>query len=185
MREQAEVVVLGLLADGPRHGYEIARRLKEMNVHQWAHIGTATVYNTLSRLAARGAVISHMEPGDKRPDRRVYTLTPAGRTRMQYAVERLMGAQTSLYSDRLVGLAFVRLLPAERARAAVAAVETFTTEAIRTLQANRRKHGPDDPVSDMVLAFYLDVFRAERRAARAVSGAARQRKAPPRRKPSS
>lgn len=168
MYEQADVVVLSLLADAPRHGYEIARRVADMNAPRWVRIGTATVYNTLKRLARRGDVTVRRQPGRGRPDRKVYRITTRGRRRLQLGVEQLLAARTSVYSDRIVGLAFARALPPQRARAIVAALAAFDDEVCRRLEGIRREPAARDPVGQMVLGFYVDVFRAERRAAQRV-----------------
>ncbi|MGD9903072.1 MAG: PadR family transcriptional regulator [Vicinamibacterales bacterium] len=74
----AEVLILGTLEAGPRHGYDIARLIETRSAGAIA-FHTATLYPTLRRLEQRGHVAGRWveAPGQRR--RRFYRLTPAGR----------------------------------------------------------------------------------------------------------
>ena len=71
-----EPAVLLLLAEGPRHGYELIERLRpfgfEVN-------DPATVYKSLRQMEAEGLVTSTWELSSRGPARRVYELTAEGR----------------------------------------------------------------------------------------------------------
>jgi DNA-binding PadR family transcriptional regulator len=81
-------VLLGLLAIGDRHGYE----LKQLYDKQFPHarpLASAQVYSTLSRLAKAG----HVEQGSSErvggPDRIPYSLTSAGRSELNRWLEEV------------------------------------------------------------------------------------------------
>ena len=71
--------LLGLLENGPQHGYELKRTYDEkLGQDKPLHYGQ--VYSTLSRLLRDGLVeVSGVLPGDG-PDRKSYTITAAGVT---------------------------------------------------------------------------------------------------------
>ena len=71
--------LLGLLENGPRHGYELKRTYDEkLGQDRPLHYGQ--VYSTLSRLLRDGLVeVSGVNPGDG-PDRKSYAITAAGVT---------------------------------------------------------------------------------------------------------
>jgi len=71
-------VVLGLLAAGPAHGYELRRRYDELFAGAGAEVNIGQVYVTLGRLERDGLVSHHTESGGDRRDRKVYRLTEAG-----------------------------------------------------------------------------------------------------------
>lgn len=71
-------VLLGLLAKGPKHGYELKGDFEELLGGTW-EINQGQVYLTLGRLERDGFVSSDVVPQDTRPDRKVYSLTPLGR----------------------------------------------------------------------------------------------------------
>jgi len=71
--------LLGLLAQRPRHGYELHAAFEAMmgGVQNW-DVKPAQIYTTLARLQESGLVGE--EPSeDDGPDKRVYALTEAGR----------------------------------------------------------------------------------------------------------
>lgn len=68
---------LGLLEDGPRHGYELKHRY-DQELYLSRPIPFGQVYATLARLARDGLVdVSGVESGSG-PDRKLYVITPAG-----------------------------------------------------------------------------------------------------------
>ena len=70
-------LLLGLLAKGPAHGYELRTAVAEMFGGTW-DLNIGQVYTTLSRLERDGLVESERVAQDSLPDRRVCTLTEAG-----------------------------------------------------------------------------------------------------------
>jgi len=74
----AEVLILSLLEDGQRHGYDIAKSIAQRSDGNLTfHI--ASLYATLYRLEKRGLILGRwVERTDVRR-RRYYRITPAGR----------------------------------------------------------------------------------------------------------
>jgi len=78
IRNPAAWVVMGALADGPHHGYEMHRHL-ERNLGSVWRLGKSHVYALLDRLEGDGLVTHRRVSQETRPDRKRYSLTPAGR----------------------------------------------------------------------------------------------------------
>ncbi len=72
-RGDLKYVILDLLQDGPRHGYDIIRALED-RFHGLYSPSPGSVYPTLQLLEDQGFVTSRQEEG-----KRVYTITDAGR----------------------------------------------------------------------------------------------------------
>ena len=70
--------LLGFLNYGPLTGYELKQYLDVSTTHFW-HAKLSQIYTTLKRLEEQGSLTSEVEPQADRPDRRVYTITDAGR----------------------------------------------------------------------------------------------------------
>jgi DNA-binding PadR family transcriptional regulator len=75
-------VILALLAAGEAYGYELKQAIDSQFGAVWPPINIGQVYATLQRLERDGLVESQTVPQERRPDRRVYQLTEAGRTEM-------------------------------------------------------------------------------------------------------
>src|SRR5262245_12426867 len=73
--------ILGLLAGGPLHGYELKAAYEELVPATQLNYGQ--VYTTLERLARDGLVAHEVVSQAERPDKKVYALTEAGRGELQ------------------------------------------------------------------------------------------------------
>lgn len=89
----ATLAVLQALADGHRYGFDIVDH---------TGLATGTVYPALSSLESRGYAESDWEEeevahADRRPPRKYYGVTPAGRVALREALSRLgaLGLRTS------------------------------------------------------------------------------------------
>ena len=78
----AELLILSLVGDQPRHGYEIGQ-LIEMRSGGVLHFNVASLYPLLYRLEKRGWIRGRWveKPGQRR--RRYYRLTPAGKKTLE------------------------------------------------------------------------------------------------------
>ena len=77
--------ILGLLAQKPRHGYELRAAFEAVvgGDANWA-VKPAQIYTTLERLEHAGQVERTSDLGEgQEPSRRIYALTPAGRRSLQ------------------------------------------------------------------------------------------------------
>src|SRR2546421_6636357 len=78
--EPARHALLGLLLDGPCHGYVLARRFAPGTaLGDVMHLGASHLYALLARLERDGLVAGERQEAGSRPPRRVYHLTEAGR----------------------------------------------------------------------------------------------------------
>ena len=72
-RGEVRTAVLALLAEKPRHGYEIIREIEERSGGSWKP-SAGSVYPTLQLLADEGLITAEESNG-----RKIYSLTEAGR----------------------------------------------------------------------------------------------------------
>lgn len=70
--------LLGFLNYAPRTGYDLEQSIEKSTGHFW-HAKLSQIYGTLKKLESDELVVSHVEPQEGRPDRRVYDITQAGR----------------------------------------------------------------------------------------------------------
>jgi PadR family transcriptional regulator, regulatory protein PadR len=77
-RTDTRALVLATLADGPRHGYGIARAIRDLS-EEVLKLGEGQLYPVLHDLEEQGLVTAEWEMQDGDPPRRVYALTAKGR----------------------------------------------------------------------------------------------------------
>ena len=76
--------LLGLLAQRPRHGYELRAAFEALvgGEENW-DVKPAQVYTTLTRLQSRGLVAEQSVEQDGGPEKRIYAITAAGQETLQ------------------------------------------------------------------------------------------------------
>ena len=79
---KSQFAILGILGLGPRSGYDIKKLTDVSTRHFWAE-NYGSLYPTLKRLEQTGLVTAERQAGDGKPDKKVYTVTDAGREALQ------------------------------------------------------------------------------------------------------
>ena len=77
-----DAAVLAVISEEDGYGYDVVRRLREAGLEE---VGDASVYGTLRRLFASGALTSYVVASEEGPHRKYYGLTPAGRAALANA----------------------------------------------------------------------------------------------------
>ena len=97
----AELLILSLLEDKPRHGYDLAKQIEDQSGGV-LHFYPASLYPTLYRLEKRGWIkgVWVDEPGKRR--KRFYRLTKDGKTVL--AEQRSVWEQFAAAVSRIAGL---------------------------------------------------------------------------------
>lgn len=70
-----DAAVLAIVQRDDGYGYDVVRRLREAGLEE---VGDASVYGTLRRLYAAGALSTYVVPSEDGPHRKYYSITPAG-----------------------------------------------------------------------------------------------------------
>ncbi|MGH8879493.1 MAG: PadR family transcriptional regulator [Stackebrandtia sp.] len=115
-----ELAILGFVADGPLHGYQLRRRISRLSGHT-RPVSDGSLYPAIDRLVTAGLLDRRTEPGSTAVTRRMLRLTRAGRERLH---ERLRNPSELDITDGtrfFTVLAFLSLLPEPEERAAVLA----------------------------------------------------------------
>jgi DNA-binding PadR family transcriptional regulator len=97
-----ELTVLGLLAEAPRHGYELDRVIEQRGIREWTTLGFSSIYYLLDRLAGLGLI----EAGERGGRRRAsYRLTAAGWARLAEQSADALEVLTPVRARVLIGMA--------------------------------------------------------------------------------
>ncbi len=71
-----DLAVLAVVHDEDGYGYDVVRRLRAAGLED---VGDASVYGTLRRLYAGGALTSYVVPSEEGPHRKYYGINDQGR----------------------------------------------------------------------------------------------------------
>ena len=75
-----DLAVLAVVDGDDGYGYDILKRLRARGLHD---IGDASVYGTLRRLYAAGALTSYVVPSESGPHRKYYGITAIGQSQLK------------------------------------------------------------------------------------------------------
>jgi DNA-binding PadR family transcriptional regulator len=102
----AELLVLGLVAEMPRHGYELAQVIEDRSMREWTQIGFSSIYFVLGKLETMSLVSAATTAGRSRNPkaRRVYAVTRAGRRALIAQTRNALTTLRRSYSSALLGM---------------------------------------------------------------------------------
>jgi PadR family transcriptional regulator AphA len=103
-----KTLCLGVLCLHDASGYEI-RRVFEQAFSHFHGAGYGSIYPALDKLTAEGLVSCELQHQDKRPDRKLFKVTPAGREHFRQALTQALPGE-KIRSDFLVQMFFAHLM---------------------------------------------------------------------------
>ena len=138
----AELTLLGLLVEKPRHGYELEEVIAERGMREWTEIGFSSIYYLLTKLRDRGLIAETGEPARGKA-RKVFAPTPAGSQACAQAAEQAVATLRPVFPPVLVGLANQPVIPPARLKAALDQRAAALADKIAELRdAADRQQGP-------------------------------------------
>lgn len=149
----AELAVLSLVVERPRHAYEIEQVIAVRGMRDWTDIGFSSIYYLLARMEKLGLVEGHRDgTASKGPARRVYAPTADGYlawTQGSLAALRSPHAQMPF----LLGLANLSGLPRDLALEAARACQQALEDRLREVREKRRAAGEVEWFVDEALGY--------------------------------
>lgn len=151
-----EFILLGFLHLQPAHGYELYKKLSapEGAAMVW-RIKQPQLYALLDRLERDQLIAARLVPGEARPDRREYAITPAGQARFETwrcaPVMRFRGMR----QEFMAKLYFASLAGKKPARQLLEAQEEVCLAWIDGLQVRLNEVDKKDRFERMLLGFRL------------------------------
>jgi DNA-binding PadR family transcriptional regulator len=111
-------ICLGILTRGPATGYEIKKLFEDDGYQHVVEASFGSIYPALNRLTEEGLVSVREEAQEKRPDRKVYSITAAGRTAFLGALLKPL-PEDRHRSPFAFAMLFSHLLPPARVTATI------------------------------------------------------------------
>lgn len=113
-----EVAILGFLAQGPLHGYELRRRVVQLSGHTRT-VSDGSLYPAINRMINRGLLDRRVEAGAAAAQRHVLSPTDLGRAELCERLRKPADHEITDASRFFTILAFLSLLPDAADRRAV------------------------------------------------------------------
>lgn len=115
--------ILGILSQQPMTGYDLKIECFDRSIAHFWQADQAQIYRTLDKMAEAGYVASTLEIQTERPNRKVYSLTDAGRAELRrwlLTPQALVAYREPLlvqlfFADALTNAQIIALLEAQQA----------------------------------------------------------------------
>jgi len=157
----AELAILSLVAEQPRHGYEIEQVIEERGMREWTEVGFSSIYYLLKKLEREGLIEGQLEQAERGPARKVYHVTPAGRGALHEGVLDALSTPRRYYPSLQLGLANLPGIPPAEAVAALGRYRDALAARLEQIGANRERQHPLPYFVEAMFEHSLALIQAE------------------------
>ena len=161
---KVEIVILGLIAEEPSHGYGVLERFRARSMGLWVEVGRASVYQALRRMESDGLIAGRDQEGTDGPDRRVFRVTRAGRERLRAGLTDRAADHSPYETGAGLALGFVHLLPVSEARGVLDGRDHAVRDLLDAIRTERARASADRGAGRIVADAMLDRQEALARA---------------------
>ena len=158
----SEIVILAMLHQGPRHGYEIKKDV-ERALGGMVPLNNKTLYLTLKRFEEMGAVTRQVIPQEGKPNRHLYQLTERGIELLHASLCDFPPEQAANEAEFFTRVAFFDYLEPEEREAILKKRLAYLQECLEYLHKLQQMADEACPTvyAQRVLAFHLQRVRNE------------------------
>ncbi len=111
----AEIAVLGLVAEKPRYGYKLNDVIRARGIRYWIEISFSSVYYVLNKLEKKELVNSKIESQESVPARKIYSITKKGSKELEKSIVDVLSKPKRRFSDVDLGMSNLMYLTKEKA----------------------------------------------------------------------
>lgn len=148
---------LGILSLGDATGYEIKKMVAEGSFSFFSEASYGSIYPALGKLSDEGLIEGRAEARAKRPDKKIYQLTEAGRAELEQALSASPRPDKNR-SEFLAALMFAEAVAPERIPALMAERIAHHDEQLAILSDLLALE--TSPASRFVLEYGIEIQRA-------------------------
>lgn len=157
----AELTVLGLIVEEPRHGYDLEQVIEARGIRRWTDIGFSSIYYLLAKLERRELVAADEDrPAAKA--RRVFHATAEGRRVAAEQAGAFIEDARPVPHPMLVGLANLPLLSDARYEEALRTRLAEVEQRLHAITVAQQAQAPLPAAAREVFSYSLSLLEAER-----------------------
>jgi DNA-binding PadR family transcriptional regulator len=157
----AELLVLGLVAEMPRHGYELEHVIEQRAMREWSPIGFSSIYYVLGKLETLALVAADKPAASKA--KKVFRVTNAGRATLAEQSLAALATVRPNYASVLLGMAHWPALERDAALSALEARGVAVDAEIERLAAIQVAQQPLPDFIEALFDYALGQLRAEKK----------------------
>ncbi len=160
----AEMAVLGLVIEKPRHGYQIEQVIEQRNMRRWTDIGFSSIYFLLKKLERQKLIKGEWEKAEHCQERwaKVYRPTPAGLEAFHAAIIEALSVPQPSPRPLMLGLSNFPAVSINEALNALSQYSNQLTERMEIMRTVRNSSQHVHPYFvDAMFELSLIVMQAE------------------------
>ncbi|HVA90776.1 MAG TPA: helix-turn-helix transcriptional regulator [Chloroflexota bacterium] len=159
----ARYALLGLLVDGPRHGYDLIRAFAPSTpLGNTIHLGASHLYALLTRLEKDGLIVGEEQAQEAHPPRHMFQITESGHAAVLAWLDEPVARPRDVLLDFPLKLYLAQRLDPTRTAGLIARQRVLFTDFLRVLEAEEVPAG--DQLDDVFLALLREARIARTRA---------------------
>ncbi len=159
----AELAILSLIAETPRHGYEIEQTIEARGMREWTEIGFSSIYYLLKKLEKKKLVESQLIPTQGRGSaRRVYQIAAEGHAALSEATLKALSQPKQNYPSILLGIANLPLISQEQSLGALRSYRKELAERLEHVAARAESQRPLPDHVEILFDYSLMTLEAEK-----------------------
>lgn len=155
-----ELLFLGLLMKGPKHGYEIKRLLEE-ELFPFVGLKVKSIYYPLKKMEKLGLVKKDVGREGKFPEKFIYQITPEGRKIFHHLINESFLSIERPYFNVDLALYFLPYVEKKIAIKRLKARVIFLKRIQRDLNSLRNNIAPESNHLSIILEHEIDLVSAE------------------------
>jgi DNA-binding PadR family transcriptional regulator len=155
----SELLVLGLVAEMPRHGYELEQVIEQRGMREWTQIGFSSIYFVLGKLERKGLVRAETPVTAKA--KKSYELTRTGKKTLVDQTVTALQTVRPTYSSLLMGMIHWPVLTREQAMDALHTRKETLAKALERLADIQLERQPLPDHVDVMFDFSIGQLKAE------------------------
>ncbi len=165
----SEILILAMLRQGPRHGYEIKKEI-DRALGGMVVLNNKTLYLALKHFEEIGAVTRQVIPQEGKPNRHLYQLTERGIELLQASLRDFPASQAANDAEFFTRVAFFDYLEVPERKAILTCRQAYLEGCLSYLQTMQHLADTDDCANtsgismshaQRVLAFHTRRIRDE------------------------
>ncbi len=155
-----KLVILGILKEGPKHGYEIKKIIKkELGI--FASLENKSIYYPLKMMKEGGLIKKSTSRDRGKIERHVYSLTPRGNKEFLRLAMAALLSQKRPFIDIDIPLYFLPHLEEKKVFAHLRVKKRFLEKVRKWLTNNLKRKGEFSPHQKLLLKHHLNLLNTE------------------------
>jgi DNA-binding PadR family transcriptional regulator len=155
----SEFLVLGLVAEMPRHGYELEQVIKARGMREWTQIGFSSIYYVLGKLEQKGLIKADTPATPKA--KKSYEMTTKGRETLVEQTLATLKTVHPTYPSLLLGMIHWPVLTRDQALDALRTRKSALAEELERIESIHFEGQPLPDYVDAIFEFSIGQLKAE------------------------